>query len=132
MAKRVGDDPASGPDIVVCASVADKEEGIGVKEALVELVGRSRVEVDPLEEHCIEVWEGGNVVAKFEVKRDGFFQGGYDRSSIGGKPAVWTDNGIDWDGVVGLVGSNLERSQVEDVGPEFCAGFKGVVVAAIE
>ena len=72
-----------------------------MKKDLVELVGRSRVEVDPLEEHCIVVWDGGNAVAKFEVERDGFFQGGYDRSSIGSEPAVWTDNGIDWDGVVG-------------------------------
>ena len=101
MAKGVGDDPASGSDIVVCASVADKEEGIGVKEGLVELVGRARVEVDALEEHCIVVWEGGNVVAKFEVKRDGFFRGGYDGSSIGSEPAVWMDNGIDGDRVVG-------------------------------
>jgi hypothetical protein len=99
--KRVGNDPASGSDIFVCASVAEKEEGIGVQEDLVELVGRSRVKVDPLEEHCIVVWEGGDIVTKFEVKRDGFFQVVYDRSSIGSKPAVWADKGIDWNGVVG-------------------------------
>jgi hypothetical protein len=73
---------------VVCTSVADKEEGISIKEDLVELVGRSRVEVDLLEEHCIVVWEGGNIVTKFEVKCDGFFQVVYDQSSIGSKPAV--------------------------------------------
>jgi hypothetical protein len=100
VAKRVSDDPASGSDYVVCASVAEKEERISVKEDLVELVGRSRVEVDPLEEHCIVVWEGGDIVTKFEVKRDGFFQVVYDRSSIGSKPAVWTDNSIGWNGVV--------------------------------
>lgn len=99
--KGVGDDPAGGSDIVVCTSVADEEEGVSVKKDLVELVGRSRVEVYTLEEHCIVVWEGSNIVAKFEVKRDGFFQVVYDRSSIGSEPAVWANNGIDWDGVVG-------------------------------
>jgi hypothetical protein len=72
-----------------------------MKEDLVELVGRLRVEVDTLEEHCIVVWEGGDIVAKFEVKRDSFFQVVYDRSNIGSKPAVWTDNGIGWNGTVG-------------------------------
>jgi hypothetical protein len=78
IAKRVSNDPASGSDIVLCASVANKEEGIGVKEDLVELVGKSIVKVDTLEEHCILVWEGGDIVTKFEMKHDGFFQVVYD------------------------------------------------------
>jgi hypothetical protein len=64
IAKRVGNDPVGGSNIVVCTAVTDKEESIGVEEGLVELLGSSGVKVDPPEEHCIVVWERGNVVAE--------------------------------------------------------------------
>ncbi len=48
VAERVGNDPAGGSDVVVCAAIANKEERFGEEESLIELVGRFGMEIHAL------------------------------------------------------------------------------------
>jgi hypothetical protein len=73
VSKRASNYPAYNSNAIVGSTIADKKEGVGLLECLVELLGRSCKKTHILKERDIVVWKCGKAVVEFGVDHEGLF-----------------------------------------------------------